>query len=61
MVSQMGSNQIENILLKRGFQVELLREPQLYDEKRTDFLVRYAFRDLVGTRRCIIPAGAKSC
>jgi hypothetical protein len=35
--------QIENILLKRGFQVEVLREPELYDEKRIDFLVRYGF------------------
>jgi hypothetical protein len=33
----------ENILLKRGFQVEVLREPQLLDEKRTDFLIRYGF------------------
>ena len=36
-------SQIENILLKRGFQVEILREPQLLDDKRTDFLVRYGF------------------
>lgn len=31
--------QIENVLLRRGFQVEVIREPQLLDEKRTDFLV----------------------
>lgn len=35
--------QIENVLLKRGFQVEVLREPQLLDDKRTDLLVRYGF------------------
>ncbi len=35
--------QVENVLLKRGFQVEVLREPQLLDEKRTDLLVRYGF------------------
>lgn len=35
--------QIENMLLRRGFQVEVLREPQLYDEKRVDMLVRYGF------------------
>ena len=35
--------QIETMLLRRGFQVELIREPQLYDEKRTDFVVRYGF------------------
>jgi len=35
--------QVENILLKRGFQVEVLREVQLLDEKRTDLLVRYGF------------------
>jgi hypothetical protein len=35
--------QLENVLLRRGFQVEVLREPQLYDEKRTDFFVRYGF------------------
>ncbi len=35
--------QIENILLKRGFQVEITREAQLLNEKRTDLLVRYGF------------------
>ena len=35
--------QVENVLLRRGFQVEVIREPQLLDEKRTDFLVRYGF------------------
>lgn len=35
--------QIENIMLKRGFDIELIREPQLYDEKRVDYFVRYGF------------------
>ena len=35
--------QVENIFLRRGFQIEIIREPQLYDEKRTDLLVRYGF------------------
>jgi hypothetical protein len=35
--------QLENIILKKGFQVDIFREAQLLDEKRTDFLVRYGF------------------
>ncbi len=35
--------QLENILVKRGFQVTVDREAQLLDEKRTDLLVRYGF------------------
>lgn len=35
--------QIENIMLKRGFQVDLLREPDLLDDKRVDLLIRYGF------------------
>ncbi len=35
--------QAENILLKRGFQVEVMREPELLDGKKTDFFVRYGF------------------
>lgn len=34
---------IENILLRRGFQVDLIREPQLYDDKRVDILITYGF------------------
>jgi len=34
---------LEAILLRRGFQVDIDRESQLYDEKRADFLVRYGF------------------
>lgn len=35
--------QVENVLLKRGFQVKVLRESQLLDDKRTDLLVWYGF------------------
>jgi hypothetical protein len=35
--------QLENIFLRRGFQIEVVREPQLLNEKRPDFLVRYGF------------------
>jgi hypothetical protein len=35
--------QIENVMLKRGFQVEILREPDLLDDKRVDLLIRYGF------------------
>jgi hypothetical protein len=35
--------QIEIILLRRGFQVDVIREPELLDEMRTDFLVRSGF------------------
>jgi hypothetical protein len=35
--------QIENILGKRGFWVDVTREPQLLDDRRVDFLVRYGF------------------
>ena len=43
LVQKTLKSQIENILIKRGFQVEVLREPQLLDEKRTDLLIRYGF------------------
>lgn len=36
-------SQVENIFLRRGFQIELTREPQLISEKRIDFLIRYGF------------------
>ena len=36
--------QIENAFLKRGFEpVNIIREPQLLDDKRTDFLIFYGF------------------
>ncbi len=34
---------LETILLRRGLQVDISREPQLYDEKRADFVIRYGF------------------
>lgn len=43
LIQKTLKTQIENILLKRGFQVEIVREPQLLDEKRVDFLVCYGF------------------
>jgi len=43
LVQKTLKSQIENIILKRGFQVDVLREPQLLDEKRTDLLIRYGF------------------
>jgi hypothetical protein len=36
--------QLENLLMKRGFQaVDFTREPQLLNDKRVDFLIRYGF------------------
>jgi hypothetical protein len=43
LIQKTLKTQIENILLRRGFQVDVIRESQLYDEKRADFLVRYGF------------------
>jgi hypothetical protein len=43
LVQKTLKSQLENILLRRGFGVEVVREPQLLDEKRIDLLVRYGF------------------
>jgi hypothetical protein len=43
LVQKTLKSQVENILFKRGFQVDVYREPQLLDEKRPDMLVRYGF------------------
>jgi hypothetical protein len=43
LVQKTLKSQIENILIKRGFQVDVVREAQLLDDKRTDLLVRYGF------------------
>jgi hypothetical protein len=43
LVQKTLTSQIENFFLKRGFQIQLYREPQLLDEKRTDLLIRYGF------------------
>lgn len=43
LIQKTVKSQIENVLLKRGLQVDVLREPQLLDEKRTDLLLRYGF------------------
>jgi hypothetical protein len=43
LIQKTMKTQIENILLRRGFQVDVIRELDLLDEMRTDFLVRYGF------------------
>jgi hypothetical protein len=43
LVQKTLTSQIENFFLKRGFQIQPYREPQLLDEKRTDLLIRYGF------------------
>jgi hypothetical protein len=43
LVQMTIKDQIGYALLKRSFQVEVLRESQLLDDKRADFLVRYGF------------------
>src|SRR5690606_39040377 len=43
LVQRTLKTQIESILGKRGFWVNIEREPQLLDNKRVDFLVRYGF------------------
>jgi hypothetical protein len=40
--------QLHNILLRRGFDVDVYPEVQLLDEKRIDFLVRYGFAGPIG-------------
>ena len=43
LIQKTIKTQIENIFLKRGFQIRLDRESQLIDAKRVDFLVWYGF------------------
>jgi hypothetical protein len=43
LIQKTLKTQIENIMHKRGFQVEVYREVQLLDEKRPDMVVRYGF------------------
>ena len=43
LVQRTLKTQVENILLKRGFEVDLIREPELLDGKKVDFFVRYGF------------------
>jgi hypothetical protein len=43
LVQKTLKTQIESILQRRGFHVDVIREPQLLDEKRPDFLVHYGF------------------
>ncbi len=48
LIQRTPKAQIEKILLGRGFQVDVYRKPQLLDEKRIDFLLRYAFAGPIG-------------
>src|SRR5260370_38958541 len=41
LVQKTLKSQIEIILLKRGFQIDVHRESQLLDDKQTDLLIRY--------------------
>jgi hypothetical protein len=43
LIQKTLKTQIENILLRRGFKVDVIREPDLLDEMRTDCLVRCGF------------------
>ncbi len=43
LIQQTIKPQIENILLRRGFNVQAYREAELLDGKKVDFLVRYGF------------------
>lgn len=43
LVQKTVKTQIENALLRRGYKVEIVREPQLLDDKRPDILVYYGF------------------
>jgi len=43
LIQKTLKTQIENVMIKKGFNIELIREPQLYDEKRVDYFVRYGF------------------
>lgn len=43
LIQKTLKTQIENIFFRRGLQIDIIREPQLIDEKRIDFLIRYGF------------------
>ncbi len=43
LIQKTLKTQVENILLRRGFSVDVIREPDLLDDMRTDFLIRYGF------------------
>jgi hypothetical protein len=67
LIQKTIKTQIENAFLKRGFEaVNIIREPQLLDDKRTDFLIFYGFigpilveiklstsKDLVGSQKTL--------
>jgi hypothetical protein len=43
LIQKTITTQIENALLKRGIESEVLREPDLLDDKRVDLIIRYGF------------------
>jgi hypothetical protein len=43
LVQKTLTSQIEYFFMRRGFQIQPYREPQLLDDKRTDILIRYGF------------------
>jgi hypothetical protein len=43
LIQKTIKTQIENAFIKKGFIANVIREPQLLDEKRTDFLIYYGF------------------
>lgn len=66
LIQKTITTQIENAFLKKGLEVNITREPQLLDDKRTDFLIFYGFigpillevklstnRDLVGSQKTL--------
>ena len=43
LIQKTAKTQIENALLRRGYRAEIVREPQLLDDKRPDILVYHGF------------------
>ncbi|MBA3284735.1 MAG: hypothetical protein H0U27_06705 [Nitrosopumilus sp.] len=43
LIQKTLQSQLQYLLMKRDFKVEITREEQLLNEKRTDFIVRYGF------------------
>jgi len=43
LIQKTIKTQIENAFLRRGFEISIIREPQLLNDKRVDFLIFYGF------------------
>jgi hypothetical protein len=43
LIQKTVTTQIDNALLRRGFEIKIIREAQLLDDKRTDLLIYYGF------------------